>query len=52
MKKTFALIALLIALTSCASPEQSREIAQEKCGDNYFVDYYTQVQNVDRCNGF
>ncbi len=50
MKKIFALITLSIILVSCAGQEQSREIAQERCGDNHFVDYYTQVQNVDRCN--
>ena len=52
MKRIFALIALSLTLASCASPDQGREIAQERCGDNHFVDYYTQTQNVDRCNGF
>ena len=52
MKRIFALIALSLTLASCASQQQGREIAQERCGDDHFVDYYTQTQNIDKCNGF
>lgn len=52
MKRIFAFIALSLMLASCATPQQGREIAQERCGDNHFVDYYTYTDNVEKCNGF
>lgn len=52
MKRIFAIFALSLTLVSCASQQQGREIAQERCGDNNFVDYYTYRENLDRCHGF